>query len=106
MLNHVAPLIVRYSRNSPHMMAATLAALGRLTFELRDRPLLEGTIVQLFTTVLALLQHPAQEVVKAAISFIKVGLVALPAEAVRPLLSALVPMGSLSRSMSRVPAMA
>ena len=77
--------------NTPHMMAATLSALGRLTYELRGRPDLEPTLVELFTTVLALLQHGAQEVAKAAISYVKVGLFALPVEAVQPLLPRLVP---------------
>ena len=32
--------------NSPHMMAATLSALGRLTYEMRERPALEPTLLQ------------------------------------------------------------
>ena len=48
--------------NSAHMIAASLAALGRLTFEMRGRPALEPTLVQLFATVLTLLGHKAQEV--------------------------------------------
>ena len=74
-----------------HMIAASLAALGRLTYELRTRALLEPTIVQLFSTVLGLLKHGAQEVVKSALTFVKVALVSLRSEAVRPLLPQLLP---------------
>lgn len=77
--------------NTPHMMAATLAALGRLTFEMRSRPALELTLTQLFATVLGLLSHPAQEVAKATISYCKVALMTLPPDAARPLLPRLVP---------------
>ena len=52
--------------NTPHMMAASLAALGRLTFELREKPALQPTVAQLFATVLALLKHKAQEVASGA----------------------------------------
>ena len=58
--------------NTPHMMAATLSALARLVFELRERSELIHTSTQLFATVLTLLQHKAQEVVRAAIVFCKV----------------------------------
>ena len=39
--------------SSAHMMAATTAALGRLTYEMRERPALRPTVVQLFSTVIA-----------------------------------------------------
>jgi ribosomal RNA-processing protein 12 len=76
---------------TPHMIAASLAALGRLVFEFQGRPALETSLVGLFSAVLTLLEHNAQEVVKAALSFCKVGLHVLPPEAVRPLLPRLVP---------------
>ena len=74
-----------------HMIAAALAALGRLTYEHRGRAALEQTIVQLLSVVILLLGHGGSEVVKAALTFTKVALVCLPAEAVRPLLPSLVP---------------
>lgn len=77
--------------NTPHMMAASLAALSRLIFEHKDDCGLTLTFVQLFTTVLTLLLHRAQEVVRAAIVFIKVALSCLPTESVQPLLPQLVP---------------
>ena len=70
------------------MMAATLSALGRLTFGLRGRPQLEHTLLQVFTTVLALLHHNAHEVVKAAISYIKVGLYAFTCRVGAPIVAA------------------
>lgn len=58
--------------NTPHMMAATLSALARLMYELRGREEMVATCARLFATVLALLQHKAQEVVRAVIVFSKV----------------------------------
>ena len=49
------------------------------------------TSVQLLQTVCSLLQHRAQEVVRAAITFCKVALSALPLEHVQPVLAKLVP---------------
>jgi len=77
--------------NTPHMMAATLSALARLVYELRERPDLVETSAQLFATVLTLLQHKAQEVVRSAIVFCKVALSSLPASEIQPLLPRLVP---------------
>ena len=84
-------MMIAAARSTAHMIAASLSALGRLTFELRDVADVEPTLVQLFRTVLALLAHSAHEVVKAALSFVKVGLASLSPEAVEPLLPSLVP---------------
>ena len=77
--------------NTPHMMAATLSALARLVYELRERQELVPTCTQLFATVLTLLLHKSQEVVRAAIVFSKVALSSLPSSEIQPLLPKLVP---------------
>ena len=57
----------------------------------RAREAMVQTSVQLLHTVCSLLQHRAQEVVRAAITFCKVALSALPLEHVQPVLAKLVP---------------
>ena len=58
--------------NSAHMMASAVLALARLVYAYRQRESMAETSVQLLQTVCTLLQHKAQEVVRAAITFCKV----------------------------------
>ena len=57
--------------NSAHMMASAVLALARLVYAYRQRESMAETSVQLLQTVCTLLQHKAQEVVRAAIVFCK-----------------------------------
>ena len=77
--------------NSTHMMSSAVLALARLVYAYRGRDSMLETSVQLLQTVCSLLLHKAQEVVRAAITFCKVALSALPLERVQPLLPKLVP---------------
>ena len=77
--------------NSTHMMSAAVLALARLIYAYRGRESMLETSVQLLQTICSLLQHKAQEVVRAAITFCKVALSALPLSRVQPLLPNLVP---------------
>ena len=77
--------------NSTHMMSSAVLALARLVYAYRSRGSMLDTSVQLLQTVTSLLQHKAQEVVRAAITFCKVALSALPLDRVQPLLPKLVP---------------
>ena len=54
------------------MMSASLLALARLAYEYRGREALIPTLVALSRTVLALLEHRAQEVIRAAVVYVKV----------------------------------
>jgi len=76
---------------TPHMVAASLLALSRLFYEYRAAPAIVPLGMRLFETVLPLLRHREQEVVRAAVVLIKVQLSALPREEVEPLLPKLVP---------------
>eukprot|EP00965_Chrysotila_dentata_P045213 1502729-Pleurochrysis_carterae.AAC.4 len=76
---------------SPHMMSASLLALARMLYSFRANSALVRFYAELYETVLTLLNHKAQEVVRATIVFIKVALSTLPLEVVRPLLPQLVP---------------
>lgn len=76
---------------TPHMVAASLLALSRLLYEHRASPAITPAGIRLFETVLPLLRHREQEVVRAAVVLLKVQLAALPREAVEPLLPRLVP---------------
>ncbi|GAA6023468.1 hypothetical protein JCM11491_000587 [Sporobolomyces phaffii] len=75
---------------SPHMIAATVGALGRLVWEFHAT-LDNAYLAELVDTLVVFVTSPNREIVKAAIGFIKVSIVALPDECVTPSLPALVP---------------
>ncbi|KAJ5112608.1 hypothetical protein N7532_000653 [Penicillium argentinense] len=76
--------------SSPHMVAASVTALSRLFFEYQNKlqPEVLGDLVQ---TVELFLTSNNREIVRSVLGFVKVAVVILPDEALRPRLSALVP---------------
>ncbi|CAI7678101.1 unnamed protein product [Penicillium manginii] len=76
--------------SSPHMVAASVTALSRLFFEYQSKlkPEILGDLVQ---TVELFLTSNNREIVRSVLGFVKVAVVILPDEALRPRLSALVP---------------
>jgi ribosomal RNA-processing protein 12 len=75
---------------SPHLMSATVTALTRLVYEFHD--LLGSELVKnLLSNVTLLLRAKSREVVKAAMSFVKVIIGVLPTEELLPHLESLVP---------------
>lgn len=80
--------------NTPHMISATIMALARIIFEFAATMKVSGdesSIVSSLTAdVCMLLQSPSREIVKSAISFVKVALVVLDSETIDPLLPGLV----------------
>ncbi|GAA5821706.1 hypothetical protein JCM10212_004200 [Sporobolomyces blumeae] len=75
---------------SPHMIAATIGALGRLVWEFHAS-LDDSYLSELVETLVVFLTSPNREIVKAAIGFIKVSIVSLAASIVTPSLPQLVP---------------
>ena len=75
---------------SPHMISASLTALSRLLFEYHAQ-LPAETVSELVQTVDVFLKSANREIVKSALGLVKVAVVALPVESVRPHLAALVP---------------
>ncbi|GAA5939156.1 mRNA-binding protein RRP12 [Sporobolomyces koalae] len=75
---------------SPHMIAATVGALGRLIWEFHNK-LGNAYLAELVDTLVVFLTSPNREIVKSAIGFIKVSIVSLDASVVTPSLPALVP---------------
>ena len=75
---------------SPHMVAASVTALSRLFFEFYKelRPEILSDLVQ---TVELFLTSNNREIVRSVLGFVKVAVVVLPDDALRPRLSALVP---------------
>lgn len=75
---------------SPHMVAASVTALSRLFFEFHTqlRPEILSDLVQ---TVELFLTSNNREIVRSVLGFVKVAVVVLPDEALRPRLSNLVP---------------
>jgi len=95
---------------SPHMIAATVGALGRLVWEFHcelslsllfsERFLIafgfiakleQSYLAELVETLVVFLTSPNREIVKSAIGFIKVSIVSLPASVITPSLPQLVP---------------
>lgn len=79
--------------NTPHMISATIMALARIIFEFAATMKASGNeaVVSSLTSDVCLLLHsPSREIVKSAISFVKVALVILDSETLDPLLPGLV----------------
>jgi len=76
--------------SSPHMVAASVTALSRLFFEFHAK-LRPEVLSDLVATVELFLTSNNREIVRSVLGFVKVAVVVLPDEALRPRLSALVP---------------
>ncbi|KAJ5243291.1 uncharacterized protein N7469_001618 [Penicillium citrinum] len=76
--------------SSPHMVAASVTALSRLFFEYQNK-LSPEILSDLVQTVELFLTSNNREIVRSVLGFVKVAVVILPDEALRPRLSALVP---------------
>ena len=79
--------------NTPHMISATIMTLARIIFEFAGTMKASGeemAVSSLTGDVCMLLQSPSREIVKSAISFVKVALVVLDSETIDPLLPGLV----------------
>ncbi|EAS34406.3 90S preribosome component RRP12 [Coccidioides immitis RS] len=76
--------------SSPHMVAASVIALSRLLFEFHTKlpPAMLSDLVQ---TIDLFLTSNNREIVRAVLGFVKVAVVALPDEMLRPRLQSLVP---------------
>ncbi|KAI5291855.1 hypothetical protein KEM52_000053 [Ascosphaera acerosa] len=76
--------------SSPHMVAASVAALARLLFEFYKQ-LSTETLTDLVATLDLFLTSKNREIVRSVLGFVKVAIVVLPEELLRPRLSSLVP---------------
>ncbi|PGG98376.1 hypothetical protein AJ79_08884 [Helicocarpus griseus UAMH5409] len=76
--------------SSPHMVAASVTALSRLLFEYHTKlpPTILSDLVQ---TIDLFLTSNNREIVRSVLGFVKVAVVALPEEMLRPRLESLVP---------------
>lgn len=75
---------------SPHMVAASVTALSRLFFEFYKK-LRPEVLTDLVQTVELFLTSNNREIVRSVLGFVKVAVVVLPDETLRPRLQALVP---------------
>lgn len=76
--------------STPHMVAASISALARLFFEFRTQ-LLSPILVDLVQTIELFLTSSNREIVRAVLGFVKVAIVGLPEDLLRPRLDSLVP---------------
>ncbi|RJE18224.1 90S preribosome component RRP12 [Aspergillus sclerotialis] len=76
--------------SSPHMVAASVTALSRLFFEFHTelQPALRNDLVQ---TVELFLTSNNREIVRSVLGFVKVAVVVLPEDILRPRLNSIVP---------------
>ncbi|QSS61153.1 90S preribosome component RRP12 [Histoplasma capsulatum] len=76
--------------SSPHMVAASVTALSRLLFEFHSKlpPAMLSDLVQ---TIDIFLTSNNREIVRSVLGFVKVAVVALPEDMLRPRLDSLVP---------------
>ncbi|KAH1845327.1 hypothetical protein KXX54_009606 [Aspergillus fumigatus] len=76
--------------SSPHMVAASVTALSRLFFDFHTQ--LEPSVrIDLVQTVELFLTSNNREIVRSVLGFVKVAVVVLPEDALRPRLNTLVP---------------
>lgn len=75
---------------APHMVAASVTALGRLLFEYHSQ-LATKTTEELIDTVTMFLQSNNREIVRAVLGFVKVMIVVLSNEMLEPRMPAIVP---------------
>ena len=75
---------------SPHVVAASVAALARCLYEFGDE-LADETKSELVQTMDLFLTSPNREIVRAVLGFVKVAVIALPKAMVQPRLASLVP---------------
>lgn len=76
--------------NTPHMISASITALARLMFEYQ-KSIPAEMLNELIATIVVFVASKNREVVKSALGFVKVAVVALPEETMRPHLPGLVP---------------
>lgn len=76
--------------SSPHMVAASVAALARLLFEFHGQ-LTTATLTDLVSTLDLFLTSKNREIVRSVLGFVKVAVVGLPEDLLRPRLNSLVP---------------
>jgi ribosomal RNA-processing protein 12 len=74
---------------APHMVAASITALSRLLFEFHDR-LSKAVLDDLVATLVMFLQSNNREIVRSVLGFVKVAVVVLPEDLIRPRMPALV----------------
>ena len=75
---------------TPHMRSAGVMALSRLIFERRDCEVTRGMVGKLLEVVCLLFREKAREVIKAAVSFVRVAIHSLSKEDLHPLLTGVV----------------
>ncbi|KAK5944209.1 pre-rRNA processing protein [Knufia obscura] len=77
---------------APHMVSASITALGALLYEYHEHDALSGNMKsELVDTVTMFIQSNNREIVRAVLGFVKVIVVILPLEALEPRIGALVP---------------
>ncbi|BGP50967.1 pre-rRNA processing protein [Rhodotorula kratochvilovae] len=86
----VTMLSAGLAASNPHMIAASIGALGRLVWEFHST-LEDSYLQELVDTIVVFLTSANREIVKAGLGFVKIAVVTLHSAVVTPSLPALVP---------------
>lgn len=76
--------------STPHMISASITALSRILYEFRLQ-LSDATLEDLVSTMDLFLTSNNREIVRSVLGFVKVAVISLPDNVIRPRLSTLVP---------------
>ncbi|KAL1881975.1 hypothetical protein VTK73DRAFT_3304 [Phialemonium thermophilum] len=76
--------------STPHMISASITAISRILYEFRDM-LSPATLADLVQTMDLFLTSNNREIVKSVLGFVKVSVISLPTDLIRPRLTTLIP---------------
>ncbi|KAF4552098.1 Ribosomal RNA-processing protein 12-like protein [Elsinoe fawcettii] len=87
---YITMLSAGLAGSTPHMISASITALARILYEFRDR-LARDAISELVATIDLFLTSANREIVRSCLGFVKVCILSLPTEMMRPRLETLIP---------------
>eukprot|EP00461_Guttulinopsis_vulgaris_P004639 UN04641 len=80
---YLTMVLAGLAATTPRMISATISVLARLVFEFKK--ILNATIIKdIFTTIIIMLPTKSREILRGVLEFLKVCIVALPLEMLRP----------------------
>eukprot|EP00980_Cylindrotheca_fusiformis_P013508 scaffold3450_cov114-Cylindrotheca_fusiformis.AAC.13 len=82
----ITSLLAAVGSTSCHMRSAAVVGLSRVVFEYSQDEVVQSLLSPILETVLALSDDQSREVIKSFVGFVRVSIVVLPPEELRPLL--------------------
>jgi ribosomal RNA-processing protein 12 len=82
----IRSLMAAVGSTTSHMRSAAVVALSRVVFEYSVDGVVQSLLPSMLRTILVLSDDPSREVVKSFVGFVRVAVVVIPADHLRPLL--------------------